>query len=160
MSVAYNGCNSESPLNFKKLVLSHAQVDSIVAHAVEGLPNEVCGLLAGKKNHVFDLTFDGTLDLVLDVIPVKNLKPSPVGYFMDPSEQIKAIRMMRNKGLSQVGIYHSHLVSSAIPSAKDLELAYYPDSAYVIVSLAGSHPELKAFEINKGLVKERPIIVS
>jgi len=152
MSVAYNDCNSESPLILKDLILSHAQVDSIVAHAIEGLPNEVCGLLAGKKNSVFDL--------VLDVMPVKNLEPSSVKYFMDPSEQIKAIRMMRNKGLSQVGIYHSHLVSSAIPSEKDLELAYYQDSAYVIVSLAGLSPDLKAFEINKGLVEERPVIIS
>lgn len=117
-------------------------------HAVDGLPNEVCGLLAGKGDRVFD------------VIPVKNAEPSPVGYFMDPSRQIRVIRMMREKGLNQVGIYHSHTGSPALPSKKDVELAFYPDSAYVIVSLADSHPELKAFEIKNGLVKEFPIVVT
>ena len=67
--------------------------------------------------------------------------------------------MMREKGLNQVGIYHSHPVSTAIPSAKDVELAFYPESAYVIVSLSGSRPELKAFEINKGLVEELDVVV-
>ncbi len=133
--------------NAHDIILSRNQIDSIVAHAVSGLPNEVCGILAGRGNRVFD------------VIPIKNADPSPVGYFMDTSQQIRAIRMMRKKGLNQVGIYHSHTESDALPSAKDVELAFHPGPAYVILSLAGLHPELKAFEINKGLVKERFIVI-
>ena len=41
-----------------------------------------------------------------------------------------------------VAIYHSHTRSPAFPSRTDVELATWPDAAYLIVSLASDPPEL------------------
>jgi proteasome lid subunit RPN8/RPN11 len=44
-------------------------------------------------------------------------------------------------------IYHSHTRSEAYPSQTDINLAFYPDALYLIVGVAGSEPDLKAFRI-------------
>ncbi|HID12037.1 MAG TPA: M67 family peptidase [Candidatus Latescibacteria bacterium] len=59
--------------------------------------------------------------------------------FMDPKEQIDALKDIRRLGLEMVGIYHSHVASPAYPSKRDIKLAFYPEVSYVIVSLGGHH---------------------
>lgn len=136
-------CSGVSDLGWLVMSEEHARI--ITSHALEGLPDEVCGILAGIGNHV------------LEVIRVRNSEPSPVNYFMDPAEQFRAVRRMRNNGHRQVGIYHSHPGSPAVPSAKDVELAFYHDAVYVIVGLVDTSPELKAYRIEEGKVTEVPI---
>lgn len=53
-----------------------------------------------------------------------------------------------------LAIYHSHPDSEAFPSAKDVQLAFYPDSLYIIVSLVKKEPVVKAFSIKEGDIKE------
>lgn len=130
-----------------ELVMSADHADIIIRHAVDGLPDEVCGILAGIGN------------LVHEVIPVRNSEPSATNYFMDPAEQFRAIRRMRSNGHRQVGIYHSHPGSPAAPSAKDVELAFYPDAVYVIAGLVDTGPELRGYCIEEGKVSEVAIRV-
>jgi proteasome lid subunit RPN8/RPN11 len=50
-------------------------------------------------------------------------------------------------------IYHSHTRSEPYPSQTDINLAFYPDSLYVIIGLAAGEPEVKAYEIRDGKVQ-------
>ena len=58
-----------------------------------------------------------------------------------------------------VAIYHSHVESPAFPSRTDVELAQWPDAAYMIVSLGSEPPEIKAFSIREGTIARREILV-
>ncbi len=120
-------------------------IDEMVNHAREGYPEEVCGILAGSE------------DVVTRIFRMTNLEHSPVSYFMDPKEQFQVMKKMRTEGLRMLAIYHSHPDSQAYPSAKDVSLAFYDDVAYIIVSLADDEPQVRAFEIKEGKVKEMVI---
>ncbi|NQT30311.1 MAG: M67 family metallopeptidase [Candidatus Saganbacteria bacterium] len=119
----------------------------IIEHA-GGVGNlEACGILAGK------------LGEAQKVYKMKNTSDSPQKcYFMDPREQLGVMKAIRKEGLEMIGIYHSHPSSEAYPSPKDIELAFYDEAAYVIVSL---HPhgkiEFRAFRINEGKVSEEEV---
>jgi len=116
--------------------------DEMIAHCRAGYPNEACGILAGNGREVARL------------YRMKNADASPVSYLMDSQEQFRAMKSMREEKLSIVALFHSHPDSAAYPSAKDVQLAFYEDSAYVIVSLTGGVPSAKAFFIRNGAVEE------
>jgi proteasome lid subunit RPN8/RPN11 len=88
---------------------------------------------------------------------MENIEKSPVSFFMDPKEQIKVLKEMRNLGLEMIGIYHSHPQSEPYPSAKDISLAFYPEVSYVIISLKYKEPSVKSFKIKEGKVEEEKI---
>jgi proteasome lid subunit RPN8/RPN11 len=65
------------------------------------------------------------------------------------------MREIRTVGLELTGIYHSHPNGQNEPSPRDIELAYYPDTAYVIISpLAGAPRPVRAFSIHDGRATE------
>jgi proteasome lid subunit RPN8/RPN11 len=114
--------------------------DAIVAHALEARPAECCGLLAG----------DGRV--ISSVHRLRNEAERPeIRYFASPEDLFAAMKAMREEGLEMMGIYHSHPNSPAYPSKSDVELAFYSDSIYFIVSLAGD-VEIGAFRIDNGNV--------
>lgn len=129
-----------------QIVIPKRLLSQIIQHARDGSPFEVCGLLGGHGQEV------------LEVYPIKNTELSTVSYFMDPKEQLRAMKAMRQKNQKMVGIYHSHPVAEAYPSQKDVSLAFYDDVAYVIVSLMHEPPQVRAFEIKEGRVKEIPVV--
>lgn len=57
------------------------------------------------------------------------------------------------------GIFHSHVASPAEPSVTDLGLAFYPDSLYLICSLVGEVPHVRAWTLAGRLVTEVPFRV-
>ena len=74
---------------------------------------------------------------------------------MEPEELISALRSIRTNGESLLAIVHSHPRGPAIPSSRDIERAWYPESAQVIVSLASAEtPDVRGFRIVDGLVIE------
>ncbi len=86
---------------------------------------------------------------------VTNTEQSSVSYLMDPAEQFRVMKELRNEGKDMVAIYHSHPHSPACPSSRDISLAFYPDSFYLIVGLSDrEQPEVRAFVIREGKVKE------
>lgn len=130
------------------LNISKDLLNNIIEHVRQELPNEGCGLLAGK---------DGK---VAKVYQMTNTDKSPVTFFMDPGEQFVAMKDMRQLDLDMVGIYHSHVAAPAYPSPRDVRLAYYPDVFHVIVSLApGESQEVRAFKIRDGTIYEEKIVV-
>lgn len=118
----------------------------MLSHCREACPNEACGILAGKGRGV------------LRIYKMGNTERSPVSYLMDPGEQLRVMKEMRADDLSMVAIYHSHPSSSAYPSPKDVSLAFYEEAVYVIASLAGEAPEVKAFSIREGEIREVEIL--
>jgi Predicted metal-dependent protease of the PAD1/JAB1 superfamily len=120
-------------------------IDKLFEHAKNGLPEEVCGYLAGTGRSVarhFELT---------------NVDHSPEHFSFDPAEQFKAMREARINGLEILANYHSHPASPARPSVEDIRLAFDPNISYVIVSLASETPEIKSFKIKGGVVETEEI---
>jgi [CysO sulfur-carrier protein]-S-L-cysteine hydrolase len=128
------------------VVIDRAFVDQMIEHAKSQYPNEACGLLASK---------DGK---VVRFYPITNSDASPVHYNMEPQEQLKALLEMDDEEWDLGAIYHSHTHTRADPSETDVSLAYYPESLYLIVSIADQeNPEIRAFHINEGKVQEEPL---
>ncbi len=111
-------------------------VDEMIAHARADFPLESCGILAGKADGISHL------------YKMKNTDKSKVSYLMDPREQIKVFKEIRTLGIDLKAIYHSHPNHPAYPSTTDVELAYYPDAVYIIVSINNNmETEIRGFRI-------------
>jgi [CysO sulfur-carrier protein]-S-L-cysteine hydrolase len=130
-------------------VLVRAEIlDEMLAHARRESQMECCGLLAGR---------DG---LITGIFPATNALASATAYEIAPRELFAMFRTLREKGLTHLGHYHSHLASDNFPSPSDIEQAGYPDHAYFIVSLRADAPKpVRAFSIRGGIVRELEIIV-
>jgi len=128
------------------VVIPAGMRDEIVAHARAGLPNEACGILAGR---------DGRVERFF---PAQPDEPSPYYYRIDARDQIRIMNEIEDAGLDLVGIYHSHVASPAFPSRTDAEQAFWPDAVYVIVSLAGGGTEIKGFRIEEFDISEEELV--
>ncbi len=131
------------------IYLTNEQVEEMIRHARREYPNEACGLLAGK---------DGRVEKVYGMT---NADHSPVTYRLDPEEQYRAFTEIEEEGWELLAIYHSHSHSPAYPSATDLELAFYPDCFYLIISLADrDQPTIRAFRIVEGMIEEERVEIT
>lgn len=128
------------------LILKKDLSEKIIEYCDKEFPDETCGILAGKRDKI-EMAYS-----------MKNMDKSPMSYFMDPKEQLKAMKDIREQGLEMLAIYHSHTFSQAYPSAKDIELAFYPDVSYMIISLADKKtPVLRSFKIQGGDIREEEV---
>ncbi len=116
----------------------------LLEHAEREALGECCGLLAGKR---------GVITLA---IPAKNVASDATkNYEIEPSEIVRMMREFRTRGLEFLGIYHSHPTGENRPSARDIELAYYSEAVYVILSpRADTLKPIRAFSIRDGSVTE------
>ena len=131
-----------------RIELDQGTYDALIAHARSDAPYEVCGLLAT----------DG--DQVAAHYEVPNAARSMTYYNMEPKALLQAMHDMEDRGWELLAIYHSHPHTEAFPSATDVELAFYPDATYIIVSLQEpDQPTLRAFAIRNGDVTEKIVIV-
>jgi proteasome lid subunit RPN8/RPN11 len=122
--------------------------EEMVNHARAEDPNECCGLLAGKN---------GT---ILELFRCESTEKSPYRYYIDPKDQLRIMQLMDRKGWDLVGIYHSHTHTEAYPSKTDVELAFYPEALYFIVSLQDRQaPVIRAFRISDGQIAEEDVII-
>lgn len=131
----------------------------LIAHAREGDPDEVCGILAGH---------DGEVTRVYRVRNIADeVKPEagvfrdrttqtatggrrPVHYYMDPLDQLRVYREIDDLDLDVLGYYHSHTHTEARPSPTDVRLAHDPSAVWVLVGLEDkAHPQVRAWRIVK-----------
>jgi len=117
--------------------------DQLLAEACANPNIECCGLLAGR---------DAVISYIL---PAKNTLQSPKAYEIAPQELFDLFRRIRSEGLEHLGIYHSHPNGENDPSPLDIERSFYPDTAYLIISMrpAVSRP-IRAFRIVEGQARE------
>ncbi len=125
--------------------ISQKLLDDILSHCKETYPEEACGLLAGKTYSVER------------VYRIRNINNSNVTHEMDPKEQLRSEKDMREKGLKLIVIYHSHPSSSAYPSQTDVAGVYwpgdpdmqlYPGVCHMIVGPVDGNIEVKVFKID------------
>ena len=120
--------------------------DELLAHAREGFPLEVCGILGG------------TGDTVSAVYRMTNTDASNEHFMMEPKEQFTVVKDLRAKSLAMLAIYHSHPETPARPSDEDIRLALTPGVSSVIISLADSQqPVVKSYRIDQGKVTPEDI---
>jgi proteasome lid subunit RPN8/RPN11 len=122
-------------------------VQELVDHARAGAPNEACGILAGDRP-----AEDGGMPTRF--LPLRNAAASPYRYLIDPEEQLAVMLDIDDAGEVVWGIFHSHVASPPEPSATDVGLAFYPEAVYLICSLAGDEPVIRAWSIIDGSVTE------
>jgi proteasome lid subunit RPN8/RPN11 len=138
------------------LVLPRALRDELVAHARAGLPNEACGILGGR---------DGVAERFY---PAVNGEPSPFFYNIEARDLLRILQEIERDFRidpaaedvedAVAAVYHSHVESPAFPSRTDVEIAHWPDAAYVIVSLGSEPPDVRAFMIRDGQIERRAIV--
>ena len=111
--------NDQTPL-----VLPRTLVNQILTHAQQHEHTEACGLISGSGEQP------------AHYYAVKNIAPEPDTHFeMEPSQQIAAMKHMREQGEELMAIVHSHPESPPVPSTADMNDIGYPDAYYIIVSL-------------------------
>jgi proteasome lid subunit RPN8/RPN11 len=125
------------------LSLAPGLLEQVLTYARAALPLECCGLLAGQESSATQF------------ISITNRLASATEFDMEPAELIGALRSLRTNGKRLLAIVHSHPRGPALPSARDIERAWYPDAAHVIVSFTSAEtPEVRGFRILDGEVIE------
>ena len=123
--------------------------DEMVEHGLAAFPNEACGLLAGKEGRP------------VRFYPMTNRDASPVSYRLDPKEQLRAFNEMDDEGWDLLAIFHTHTHSEAYPSETDRNQAFYPEAAYLVMSLSDrANPALRGFRIADGQVAEEELRIT
>lgn len=133
------------------VILPKEEYRKLLAHAVSCLPEEACGLIAGKvtegKKHI------------AKVYLLPNADHSPTHFNITPHDQLSAILDMRQNGLQPLGNWHSHPETPSRPSEEDKRLAFDPNASYLILSLAEKEPVLRSFSINRETAEEEKLII-
>jgi proteasome lid subunit RPN8/RPN11 len=134
--------------------MSKEQYRSIVAHCLDGLPDEACGMLAGPMT-------DGLPDgPVSAVYPCRNADASARTYTVEPRDLLRAMRDAEGRGDEIIGVWHSHTHTDAYPSPTDDRQAVDPARCYVLVSLRHGEPALRAYTIRDGTIAEIDVLVT
>lgn len=102
----------------------------LAADALRARPHECCGLIEGVVNR------ETARALVLH--PAPNLAGESDRFEIDPREQFRLLRALRDSDRTIVGCYHSHPNGVAAPSARDLEGAGEEGFVWLIAAL---HPD-------------------
>ena len=127
----------------------------IVKHIYDGLPNESCGLLAGRASG------DGDADLHVErFYPCRNDSDSALVYTLNPLDHLRADRDAEDHGTEIPGVVHSHTHRDAYPSPTDVRDAPDPAWHYPIVSLRDLEPVLRSYRIvGQTITEERVQLV-
>lgn len=121
----------------------------LVEHGLRDYPNEACALVAGR---------DG---VAAKVFPMRNADASPASYRLEAKEQLRVFQELDDEGLELLGIFHTHTHSEAYPSETDMRQAFYPEAAYLVMSLSDrQNPLLRSFRIVDGDVTEEELRIT
>jgi proteasome lid subunit RPN8/RPN11 len=127
--------------------ITDAARNAIEEHARRARPAECCGLLSGNNG------------VITGIHPLRNGADKPeTRYFATPEDLFAAMRQIRESNRVLLGIYHSHPRTPAYPSASDVEMAFYPEAFYFIISLE-PEIELRAFRIEGSRVENVTVAV-
>jgi proteasome lid subunit RPN8/RPN11 len=108
--------------------IDKAAWDVMVAHAREAYPRECCGAMLGVE--------DNGARHVKEARPMRNAFEGAQEdtYQLDPAEQLAVEKEARAKGMSVMGIFHSHPDCDAYFSKRDLENSC-PWYSFVVLSI-------------------------
>lgn len=124
----------------------------IEAAALNGRPEEICGLIGGLT--------DGGDKIIKEVYHLENIDHSNEHFSMNPKDQLAAVKDMREKGYVPLGNFHSHPESPSRPSEEDKRLAYDKNASYMIISVMDeNNPVLNSFHIDGDNVTKEELII-
>jgi proteasome lid subunit RPN8/RPN11 len=149
-------------------MLPRVLYEEMLAQARAELPNECCGMLAGRIES--GGSGESSRALVLRRFPLVNAAASPVEYLSgdgnrfnirlyispwvpavgveylsDGRTMFQAVRSTDKEALDFLAIYHSHPTSDPVPSKKDLAQNYSPEVMNLIISLKGPEALMRAW---------------
>jgi proteasome lid subunit RPN8/RPN11 len=128
--------------------ISAEMLAELIAQARDEAPNECCGMIAARDGR-FTAHFRA-----------RNEFESPMRFQIDSRDQIRISNEIESRGDEIGAIYHSHPNSEATPSQTDVNLArWWPGVVWVICSLAGEEPLVRAFRIDGNEVEEVELVV-
>ena len=133
------------------VILRKVDYERMIDYANSRLPEEACGLIAGR--------IDSKTKTVEKVFCLTNTDHSAEHFNIDPREQLAAIREARANGWAMLGNWHSHPNTPSRMSAEDIRLAVDSAASYLILSLAEAEPVLNAFSVKNGIVEKEPLII-
>jgi [CysO sulfur-carrier protein]-S-L-cysteine hydrolase len=127
---------------------------ALIAHARGEYPNEMCGLIIGDQPFA-----RGGQPRRFE--PTRNKAASPYRYEIHPDDLLRLTIATDEADEVFWAIAHSHTHTPAVPSPTDVGLAFYPESVYLLVSLADDEadpatgePSIRAWRIEDGAVNE------
>ena len=138
---------SNDPTRLTTFHLSRAMQEEIIAHARREAPRECCGVISGENGNP------------VAVIPLTNVYGGDDFFEIDAAELYRVYRELDEAGREIIVNYHSHPVSVAYPSVRDVAHAQWGEIVYLICSL--EFPEarsLRAFNITDGEILELAVV--
>ena len=120
------------------LSITKNDIQAMITHIEKNLPEEACGLLIGTNG------------VVKKMLPVTNQARSPVRFFMQPLELLRAFEMIEKLNLDLLGIFHSHPQGPVYPSETDIKEFYYPGVVSVILAPDPSGWSVQGYQIADG----------
>jgi proteasome lid subunit RPN8/RPN11 len=131
------------PDRIDSFVLPTAMAEEIISHARQEAPRECCGVIVGPPGQPTELH------------RLTNTYTGVDFYEIEAAELFRVYSDADARGWDIEVIYHSHPVSAAYPSPRDVEYAAWPDPVYIICSLERPHaPVIRAFRIVDGAISE------
>ena len=128
--------------------LTEQQLKAIFAHAEEGYPDEVCGIVIGKAgdpNSYLVCRCANLANQYHQEDPTRFPRDARTAYVMDPRDLLRIQREADSQGLDFAFLYHSHTDHEAYFSKTDRELALFdgeplwPHARYIVVSVKRNH---------------------
>mgnify|MGYP001218695931 CR=1 FL=1 len=126
------------PEEIHQIILRHVQIN---------FPEEACGILAGIGNRV------------TQAFLITNRLHSPVKFYMEPVELLRALEKIENQNLDLVAIFHSHPDGPDTPSTTDIKEFLYPGVATLICYLDKEIWKIKSFMIEKNHFHEINLLI-
>ena len=137
----------------RKITIKKDDVNRIIEHAKNRLPDEACGLIGGIDNE------DGVRE-IRKVYLLTNTDHSREHFSIDPKEQLQAVKDMRSEGIKPLGNWHSHPESPSRSSDEDIRLAVDSEASYLILSLMDiDNPVLNSFHVENGVSTREELVV-
>ena len=121
-----------------RLLLPRPIYDEMTAQAVTELPNECCGMLAGRFQ-------EAGVAQVMKRYALVNSLASPDRYLSGERSLLDAHINARQNGLEFVAVYHSHPTSHPVPSRTDLAENLWQGIVHFIISLQKGQPEMRGW---------------
>ncbi len=112
-----------------EIKISRRDIELIQAELEANKPYEACGVLVG--------TINGSTAHVEKAVPITNVKRTRMSFELDPKEHYDAWNEAEKNGKEIVGVYHTHPVSSAVPSLWDRETMQNDTSVWLIAGADG-----------------------
>src|SRR5262245_44067456 len=113
----------------------------MVAQARAELPNECCGLLAGRVA--------GGVGRAEARYALINAAADPRLFESEPRSMFAAHKDMRRRGIEVLAVYHSHPTSAPLPSKTDLQRNYSSEVVNLIISLATDTAEVRGWWLSE-----------